>query len=300
MKAVTRPRAAGPVFALALGGGGARGLALVGVLQVLAREGLYPTAIAGTSMGAVVGALCAGGVAADDLAAKLDLLDLKALAGLTRFNLRPGSVLSANLVEARLRKVLPATFDDLTLPFAAVAADLVAGERVVLTGGDLPLAVRASMSIPIVFEPVRFGEALLVDGGIVDPVPVDAARDLGGDPVLAVDVGPLRPPGSTPFAGGNEALGRTHAPTTVQIGTRAWDVAEHWLARAGLSTAAAVICPDVSRFSMADFLEGEAIVAEGVRAAEASVGAVREALEEAARSPFTRWRCRLTGPDGPS
>lgn len=85
------------------------------------------------------------------------------------------------------------------------------------------------------------------------------------------------------------------APTTVQIGTRAWDVAEHWLARSALSTAAAVIAPEVGRYSMADFLEGEAILVAGVRAAEASVGAVRAALEEAARSPVARWWHRVRG-----
>lgn len=293
MRSWTRKRTPGPSFALALGGGGARGLALVGVMQVLAREQLHPTAIAGTSMGAIVGALCAAGVAADDLAATLELLDLKALAGLARINLRPGSVLSADPVEARLREVLPATFEDLTLPFVAVAADLVTGERVVLKSGDLPLAVRASMSIPVVFEPVRIGHMLLVDGGIVDPVPVAAARELGGDPVLAVDVGPLGPTGSVSLGGGSKRLLRVDAPTTVQIGTRAWDVAEHWLARPALSTAAAVIAPEVGRYSMADFLDGEAILAEGIRAAEAAAGAVRDRLEEAARSPVSRWWHRV-------
>ena len=295
MRSRTRQRTPAPSFALALGGGGARGLALVGVMQVLAREQLHPTAIAGTSMGAIVGALCAAGVAADDLAATLELLDLKALAGLARINLRPGSVLSADPVEARLREVLPATFDDLTLPFAAVATDLVTGERVVLKSGDLPLAVRASMSIPVVFEPVRIGHMLLVDGGIVDPVPVAAARELGGDPVLAIDVGPLGPTGSVPLGGGSKPRLSVDAPSTVQIGTRSWDVAEHWLARSALRTAAAVIAPEVGRYSMADFLDGEAILAEGVRAAEASVGAVRDALDEAARSPVSRWWHRVRG-----
>jgi NTE family protein len=285
-------------FSLALGGGGARGLAHVGVLQVLTREGLAPVAIAGTSMGAIVGALYAAGVSPDELATTLDVLDLKTLVGLTKFNLGPGSVLSADPFEARLREVLPATFDDLALPFAAVAADLITGERVVLTSGDLPLAVRASMSLPVVFEPVRLGDALLVDGGIVDPVPVDAARELGGDPVLAVDVGPLRPPGSTVPAGGSKPLLRVDAPTTAQVGTRAFDVAEHWLARAELLTATAVIAPDVSSYSMADFLEGASIIAEGARAAEACVGSVRGSLfppVEPERGPFSRLRRALRG-----
>jgi NTE family protein len=282
-------------FSLALGGGGARGLAHVGVLQVLAREGLAPIAVAGTSMGAIIGALYAAGVSPDRLLESLDLLDLRALLGLARINLRPDSVLSADPFEARLREVLPATFEELTLPFAAVATDLLSGDRVVLTGGDLPLAVRASMSLPVVFEPVRLGDALLVDGGVVDPIPVDAARELGGDPVLAVDVGPLRPFGSTAPIGGRKLLLRADAPTTVQVGTRAFDVAEHWLARPELRTAAAVIAPDVSNYSMADFLEGAKIIAEGARAADACVGSVRGSLEDAARSRVSRWWRRTRG-----
>jgi NTE family protein len=291
-----RPRAKTAPFSLALGGGGARGLAHVGVLRVLEREGLRPRAIAGTSMGSIVGALYAAGVDADDLAATLDLLDLKGVAGVTKFNLKPDSVLSADAFEARIREVLPATFDELQIPFAAVAADLITGDRVVITAGDLPRAVRASMSIPVVFEPVRIGEHLFVDGGIVDPVPVDAARQIGGDPVMAVDVGPLAPPGS-PGQGprGSKPLLNPESPTVVQVGTRAFDVASHWLSRSGLATAAAVIAPDVSSYSMADFLDGPAIIAEGLRAAGAAMPEVRTVLQDAARTPLQRWWRGLLG-----
>jgi NTE family protein len=288
-----RPRAKTAPFSLALGGGGARGLAHVGVLRVLEREGLRPRAIAGTSMGSIVGALYAAGVDADDLAATLDLLDLKGVAGVTKFNLKPDSVLSADAFEARIREVLPSTFDELQVPFAAVAADLITGERVVITTGDLPRAVRASMSIPVVFEPVRIGEYLFVDGGIVDPVPVDAARQIGGDPVVAADVGPLAPPGSGPR--GSKPLLNADAPTVVQVGTRSFDIAGHWLSRPGLSTAAAVIAPNVSSYSMADFFDGPAIVAEGLRATRAQMPNVRAALEDAARTPIERWWRGLLG-----
>jgi len=285
-------------FSLALGGGGARGFAHVGVLRVLEREGLRPSAVAGTSMGAIVGALYAAGIGPDGLVEALDLLEIKGLAGVTKVNLGPGSLLSADAFEARMRQVLPATFDDLTLPFAAVATDLVTGERVVLRDGDLPRAVRASMSIPAVFEPVRMGERLLVDGGVVDPIPVDAAGGLFDGPVVAVDVGPLRPPtGATGGPRVAKPVLNVDAPTTVQVGTRAWDVGTHWLARPALADAAAVIEPEVGAYVIASFLEGADIIDLGVAAAERAMPSVRSALEEAARSPVERWWRRLVGSD---
>lgn len=277
-------------FSLALGGGGARGLAHVGVLRVFEQAGLAPAGVAGTSMGAVVGALYAAGVAPHDLTERVDLLDLKGLAGVAKINLRPGSVLSADAFEERMRTILPATFAELAMPFAAVAADLVTGERVVITEGDLPRAVRASMSIPVLFEPVRMGEALLVDGGVVEPVPVEAARSIAGGPVVAVDVGPLRPPGhpATSRRGSRPPFDPA-APTVAQVGTRSFDIAEHWLARRELESAAAVIAPDVGSYLIMDFLDGATIVAEGERAAWAALSEVRAAIEDAARPPLARW-----------
>lgn len=296
MTAVPHGRPALASFTLALGGGGARGLAHVGVLRVLEREGLRPVAIAGTSMGAIVGALYAAGTAPDELVGVLDLLEVKGLVGVTKLNLRPGSLLSADAFEARMRDVLPATFAELALPFAAVAVDLITGRRIVISEGDLPLAVRASMSMPIVFEPVRMGEWMLVDGGIIDPVPVDAARQLARVPVIAVDVGPLEPPAPRPgdFRGTKPTL-NVDAPTTAQVGTRAYDVAAHWLARPGLLEAAKVIAPEVGGYGMADFLEGAEIVLRGEHAAEVAVPEVRAALEEAARPLLARWWRRATG-----
>jgi NTE family protein len=241
-------------------------------------------------MGAIVGALYAAGVDTEDLATTLDLLDLRGVASVTKLSLKPDSVLSGAAFEARIRAVLPATFEELEMPFGAVAVDLLTGAREMITEGDLPLAVRASMSIPMLFEPVRIGDALFVDGGIVDPVPVDGARRIGGDPVLAVDVGPFAPAGSAdPKSRGSKPALNPEAPTLPQVGARAFDISAHWLARPGLATAVSVITPDVSTYTMLDFLEGPEIVAEGERAAEAAMPAVRAALENAARTPFGRW-----------
>jgi NTE family protein len=286
--------AAAPRYSLALGGGGARGFAHAGVLGVLDRAGLPPAAISGTSMGALIGALYCAGFAPSRMAETVELLDLKGVVSVTALNLGPESVLTGDRFEARLREVLPATFAELRLPFAAVATDIVTGERVVMSDGDLPLAVRASMSIPVLYEPVRREGRLLVDGGVADPVPVEAARDLGGDPVVAVDVSALLPVPTTAEEAASPrssrlALTSDGTPTAIQIGTRTFDVASHWLGKAQLATAAVVITPDVGGYSIADFADAKVIIAEGIAAASLQMTAIHKVLVESARSPFSRW-----------
>jgi NTE family protein len=286
--------AAPPGFSLALGGGGARGFAHAGVLQVLDGAGLRPRAVAGTSMGALVGALYGAGIAPSRMAEALERLDFRGVVSVTALNLGPESVLTADRFEARLREVLPATFAELRLPLACVATDLVTGERVVMTEGDLPLAVRASMSIPVMYEPVQTDGRLLVDGGVVDPVPVEAARALGGDPVIAVDVSALiaaptdAQEAATPN-GRESGLTSDGRPTAIQVGTRTFDVASHWLAISQLATAAVVITPDVGGYSIADFVDTKMIIAEGAAATGLQMPSIQRMLAESARPPFRRW-----------
>jgi NTE family protein len=282
-------------FSLALGGGGARGFAHAGVLAVLERRGLHPVALAGTSMGALVGALYASGVAPDRMAETFGLLDFKGVVSVAALSLGPESVLTADKFEERLREVLPATFAELTMPLSCVATDLTTGERVVMSAGDLPRAIRASMSIPVLYEPVHAEGRVLVDGGVVDPVPVEAARHLGGDPVVAVDVSALLP---EPEAVEAEAVpaGQKPAPasggksTAIQIGTRSLDVASHWLARGPLATAAVVITPDVGGYSIADFVDIPAIIAAGAAAAERAVPEIRALVAASPEREPGGWR----------
>jgi NTE family protein len=289
-----------PTFSLALGSGGARGFAHVGVLDVLVRMGYLPSAIAGTSMGALVGALYAIGIAPGDMAQALEFLDFKGVVSLQALNLGPESVLTADKFEVRLREVLPATFAALRMPFVCVTADLITGERVVISEGDLPLAVRASMSIPVLYEPVRMPGRLLVDGAVVDPVPVEAARALGGDPVVAVDVGALLAAPTTAEeaaspSGEKSVLTSDGRTTAIQIGTRSLDVASHWLSKEQLASAAVVITPDVGGYSVADFVDVPAIVAAGAAAAEKALPDLRVALVPArAPEPQRGWFARLS------
>lgn len=206
---------------LVLGGGGARGAAHVGVLKVLEEQGVAVDFIAGTSMGAIVGALYASGYRADDIEAILGRIDwANALSdqpdrvllspqrksdaalipssleiGIGRDGLRiPQGLIQGQNLGLLLRELLLHVgdidrFDDLPIPFRAVAADLVGGDAVVLASGDLVDAVRASMSVPGAFQPLRIGDRLLVDGGVVDNVPIDVARAMGATRLIVVDVG---------------------------------------------------------------------------------------------------------------
>ena len=174
---------------LALGSGGARGWAHLGVLQALREKNLQVECVAGTSMGAVVGAFLSAGRAAAlrELAETLDWRRLRQFfweVSLSRSGLTDGR----KLLEETRKLIGVREFRELELPFRAVATDLNSGGEVVLSSGNLLEALRASLSIPGVFSPVWVGKRLLVDGGLVNPVPVNVARAMGAQVVIAVDV----------------------------------------------------------------------------------------------------------------
>ncbi len=212
----TRPR-----IGLVLSGGGARGLAHVGVLKALERAHVRLDAIAGTSMGAIVGGLYASGMSADQLETELRQIDWDALfstrvarpflsqrrkeedfeiaTGL-EFGVHDGQLsapqgaLSSRGLELLLRRLtLPARhiedFDKLPIPFRAVATDMETGKPLVLSHGDLAVALRSSMSVPGVFAPTEVQGRILGDGGLVDNLPIDVARAMGVDVVIVVNVG---------------------------------------------------------------------------------------------------------------
>lgn len=210
-----------PKTCLVLGGGGARGAAHIGLLQVLEREHVPVDCIVGTSMGAIVGGLYAAGYDAEQIDSILAHIDWKDVfrdkparqtrsmrrkdddlhwLGGAEFGLQHGKVaLPRGLVQGQklhllLRRLLLSTastqdFDDLPIQFRAIATDVVSGEKVVFSHGDLATAIRASMSVPGAFEPVRVDGRLLVDGGVVDNVPIDEARKLGGQRLIVSQVG---------------------------------------------------------------------------------------------------------------
>ncbi len=169
---------------LVLSGGGARGFAHIGVLRVLERAGAHFDVIAGTSMGAVLGALYASGRRADDL---YRLADTTSWRDVVDLSLQTG-LFKGDRLEAFLAEHLPRTFEELAVPLAVTTTDIETGEGVVHMEGDLVRAVRASSSFPGAFEPIELAGRTLADGGIVNNLPVEAATLLGATRCIASDV----------------------------------------------------------------------------------------------------------------
>jgi len=179
---------------LVLGGGGARGLAHIGVLRVLQRENIQVDCVAGTSMGGLVGALYAADVPLTKVETEINRLSRVT----EQIRLVDVSITAAGL-SVRGRRIYnfmadllgeDLTFADLRLPLAMVSVDLRTGREVVLQGGSVLDAVRATISVPGVFMPTELGDYRLVDGGVLDNVPVDVAHSLGAERTIAVDVLP--------------------------------------------------------------------------------------------------------------
>ncbi len=205
-------------FGLVLSGGGARGLAHIGILKVLEENGLYPDFITGASMGAIIGAIYVSGRTVSEMEDfvnnfvfgdvldkkyplyKLNLLEGKSRASFMKYisigvslnSLVKKSFLDPGRKIQYLFKQLTSdkTFEETKIPFACTAVDILTGRVAVLDKGKLYLAMRASMSIPLVFEPVHYDNMLLVDGGVLSNAPVCVARKMGAEVVVAVDVNP--------------------------------------------------------------------------------------------------------------
>jgi NTE family protein len=184
-QAVAQPKPA-PKISLVLGGGAARGFAHVGVIKALEAQGIVPDIIVGTSAGSVVGALYAGGYGGFDLQ-KLALQMEEA--HVSDWGLPDRGVIKGEALQNFVNKALGnRTLEKLNKPFAAVATDLKSGEMMVFRSGNTGMAVRASSSVPGVFQPVAINGRDYVDGGLVAPVPVRVAKGMGADFVIAVDI----------------------------------------------------------------------------------------------------------------
>ncbi|MBU1049809.1 patatin-like phospholipase family protein [Candidatus Bipolaricaulota bacterium] len=187
-----------PKIGLALGSGGARGSAHTGVLKVLEAEGIPISMVAGSSIGSLIGATLAVGIPLEQI--EQEWLDTTAARVFRSFlpTLPRSGLSSGNELKKYLKQLLgDARIEDLAMPYAAVACDIDTGEAVILKKGSLVSAVRASTAIPGIFQPVRLGDRLLVDGGLVNPVPIKVCRDLGADFVIAVDITPKPIPTTT-------------------------------------------------------------------------------------------------------
>ncbi|MCZ6895683.1 MAG: patatin-like phospholipase family protein [Gammaproteobacteria bacterium] len=294
-----------PRIGLALSGGGARGAAHIGVLKILERERIPIDYIAGTSMGSIVGGMYASGMSLEDIESqlvavdwddvfedKIDredrsfrrktddrlwLIDNKPGFNDGEINLPPGLVQGQKINKLLAALTLPVAdiddFDDLAIPYRAVAADIQTGEKVVLSSGNLPKAIRASMSIPAIIAPVPWGDRMLVDGGIAGNLPIEVVREMGADIIIAVDI-------STPLRADD-------------VADSLLSIAEQlsgFLTRRNVQTSVTtltdqdiLITPDLGDIGAGDFDRIAEAVPTGFVAAEAALARIREhALNEEA------------------
>ncbi|GAB4348161.1 MAG: patatin-like phospholipase RssA [Gammaproteobacteria bacterium] len=176
-----------PTIGIALGGGSARGWAHIGVLQALAEQGIRPDVVAGTSIGSLVGAAYASG-SLDELKAWVVTLTWPQVVSFLDPSFSGGLIAGRKLFDFLREHLTISNIEELPIPFGAVATDLDTGQEVWLQKGSILGAVRASVALPGLFTPVEYEHRWLLDGGLVNPVPVSLCRALGAELVIAVDL----------------------------------------------------------------------------------------------------------------
>jgi NTE family protein len=283
--AVVEPvRVAGrPVIALALGGGAARGFAHIGVIKELAANGIHPDIVVGTSVGSFVGALYAGGYdapALEKLASEMKEEELRDLIFPDR-----GFVKGERLQDFVNQKLGNRSIEDLPIRFAAVATDLGDGTMAVFTHGNTGMAVRASSSIPGVFQPVHINGREYVDGGLVSPVPVNVARSLGADLVIAVDIA------NRPAENGQLA-------TTAGIVGQSLDIMMNNLAHREVALSDVKIRPETRNLVSTDFTTRLDAIDEGIMATRDVTGRVLDWLGQRSSEKLERAVEQLQATDG--
>lgn len=254
-----------PRIGLALGGGAARGFAHIGVIQVLEEHGIKPSLVVGTSAGSLVAALYASGLDGRQLARLALEMDEGAIADWAF----PGrGVIRGEALARWVREhTRGRTIERMPLPLGIVAADLDSGRAVLFRRGDPGTAVRASSAVPAVFQPVKIGEREYVDGGLVAPVPVRHAREMGAELVIAVDI--ATPPDGHP----------TGDPVSLLLQT--FNIMGAAISRFELREADVVLRPALAGVGSADFAARQRAIAAGREAALAQLPFIRTRVAQA-------------------
>src|SRR5712691_4074071 len=254
-----------PLIAFVLGGGGARGFAHTGVLKVLDEAGIRADLVVGTSAGSMVGALYAGGIRNDELVETALAVQREELVD---FVFPHRGFIEGNRLQTYIDKALSGRLiEQLDIPFVAVATELGTGRLVAFTRGDTGMAVRASCSVPVVFQPTAIRGSEYVDGALVSPVPVKVARELGADLVIAVDVS-------------RQPAEQKGLDSTAAMLSQAFVVMEHALAQEETKLADVVIRPDLAKVRPTDLAARGQAIAAGEDAARAALPQIRSLIAE--------------------
>lgn len=265
----TTIKAREPVIALALGGGGAKGFAHIGVIKVLESHGIKPKIVTGTSAGSFVGSIYASGKTPyqmQQIALQLKESDLRDLT----LN-RQGIILGEKLQNYVNSHVANKPIEKFPIRFAAVATRLDNGKKAEFIKGNAGQAVRASCSIPNVFVPATIGKTKYVDGGLVSPIPVQTAKNMGADIVIAVDIS-ARPSGSQPM--------NMWGLLDQTINIMGQQSIQSELAQANI-----VIQPKVGHLGTLDLTASNQAILEGEKAAQLKITAIQKAINNFKKSP---------------
>lgn len=256
---VPKPPPRAPRIGLALGGGAARGFAHIGVIQVLEEAGIRPDLVVGTSAGSLVAALYASGKSGAEMARLALAMDEGAI---TDWSFPARGVIRGEALARYVRENTGGlSIEQMKLPLGIVATDLDNGAPILFQRGDTGAAVRASSAVPAVFQPVRIGSREYVDGGLVSPVPVRFARQMGGELVLAIDIS--SPPDGNATGDAMKMLLQTFA------------IMGQSISQFELRDADVVLKPQLSGVSSADFGARQKAIQAGRDAALRQLGELR-------------------------
>lgn len=306
-----KPEATRPTIGLALGGGAARGFAHIGVMRTLEAHGIVPDVIVGTSIGAVVGG-CYAARQLDNFEAWARELKLRSIFGYLDISLSgSGLINGSHLADKLTESLADGRIEDLPIRFAAIATEFNTGHEIWLTRGRIADAMRASYALPGIFPPVRIGGRWLVDGALVNPVPVSAARALGARVVIAVNLNAdlfgrgtiisdhgsdehddsaaaemARPHGLRAMFSGEHSLrrqffGRRGRPGIPTVMVEAFNVMQDRITRARLAgdPPDVLVSPRLGKIGWFDFHRGNDAIALGAEAAEKALEGITEAIE---------------------
>jgi NTE family protein len=258
-----------PTIGLALSGGATHGAAHIGVLQVLEREGIQPDFVAGTSAGALIGAAYCAGVPLDDIERLFLSVEWP---NLLKISLKPKlSIFNTQPMEAFLiAKIGDFSFTDLKIPLTVIACDITTGERIILNEGSVAQAIRASSAIPALFSPVEINGRLLVDGGIVDDLPVEQVVSMGAKFVIASDVSNRGKVGAKP-------------ENPIEVLLSAIYIMQSRSAFYNIDKSDCYIRPEISTFSSWGFKDSIKVLEAGRAAAEDALPELKRKLKNRSR-----------------
>lgn len=267
---------------LALGGGGGRGMAHIGVLEVLEREKIAIDMVAGTSAGAAIGALFTQGKSAREINSLARSWDWKQKAQIMDPALPKSGFIAGKRVKKFLKTIIgDINFSELRMPFACVATDIMTGEEVIIDQGSVLEAVRASISMPIIFTVVKWQGRYLVDGGLVDPVPVSVLKDMGAEFIIAINVTPrmyTRQKRIYICKNNTEEVSANKEPNILNIIMKISGIANSQIVEASLEGANVIIEPRLTGIGLGDFNHIEECILEGGYAAIDAIPEIKRQL----------------------